>query len=129
MDHSSATINFRVNRNGGKITGFSLTASETHAECFCYSFPAAMSARKADIQFRDGHIVFIHKGITPDARRQDASIFESSEGGVFEADISSEDAEQIRALLHGEGAYQNYQPTVTMNLAWGKGFTLTAKKL
>lgn len=126
MDHSA--INFRVNCNGGRITGFSLTANETHAGCFCYSFPAAMGARKADIQFRDGHIVFIHKGITPDMDRKDASIFEFSEGGVFEADISPEDAKQIEDLLHSEGAYRNCRPTVTMELVWGKGFTLTAKK-
>lgn len=127
MDHSA--INFCINRENGKIVGFSLTANETYAECFCYSFPAAMGARKADIQFPDGHIVFIHKGISPDESKRGTSIYDFSEGGVFEAAISPEDAEQIGALLRCEGVYQNCQPTVTMELAWGKGFTLTAKEL
>ncbi len=123
MDTSAIT--FTLNRDGeGSLMGFSLTAVECYAECFCVSFPVAMSLNKAKLEICDGKVIFTHHGIAGEGVAANLDIYGYSEPGEYEAPISDADAEELTELLTGQGRYQSLRPHAKIQMAWGKGFVL-----
>ncbi len=120
--------NFEVNRDNHGVCGFSLTSFETWAECYCISFLTAQEKRKGSITFENGKIIFNHGGISEEEANLDYDIYGISEGGVFSADITPEDAEDLSQLLHRQGKYVDAKVHVRLEEAWGRGFTLYIKK-
>lgn len=123
MDHSSITLVLNKDDTGFLI-GFSLTAVEAYAECFCVTFPFAQRKRKARIEFGDGKIRFIHEGIKFDEALSKLGIYGCSESGTYETDITPADAIMLRDLLHRCGRYDDAQIKFRLEMAWGKGFLL-----
>ena len=127
MDHSAITLT--LNRgDDGVLTGFSLKAVETYAECFCVSFLLAQPKKKARIEFADGKIRFVHDGLSPEESDERLGIYGSSEGGVYEAVIAAEDVAVLQDLLARRGIYAGASLKAVPSLAWGKGFELIAER-
>lgn len=125
MDHSAIT--FSLNRgDDGILTGFSLTAVGTEAECFCVSFLFAQPKKKARIEFADSKIIFIHDGLEESNER--LGIYGSSEGGTYETTIGAEDAAALHDLLACRGIYAGASLKAVPSLAWSKGFELIADR-
>lgn len=123
-------IKFDIERDdGGSITGFTLkNLGDTETDEFCISFITAQGKGKADILFEGNEIVFKHRGVTLDEADQKYGVFGSSAGGEFRTKISDADKISLSQLLELEGAYAGCKLSVKLNLTWGKGFTLQAKK-
>lgn len=126
LDTSAITFSLTKGEDG-IITGFSLTAVETHAECFCVTFPFAQAKGKARVDFEDGKIRFVHDGISPDETPTQLGIYGGSEGGMYETDITPEDATALQDFLGKCGRYQGVKISFRPELAWGKGFSLKAE--
>jgi hypothetical protein len=108
----------------GKVSGFTLTANETYAECYCVSFPTAQMKGKGNITFSDGQIHFEHGGIGLDEAEKQLDIYGTSDGGLLSLPIKPDDATALNSLLDRSGDYVNSQVRVRYELAWGKGFTI-----
>ena len=126
MDHSAIT--FAPNKNDeGVLMGFSLTAVETYAECFCVTFPYAQAKGKARVEFVDDKIRFIHDGIGSDETPEQLGIYGGSEGGVYESPIEVTDATSLADFFARRGIYEGMDIRFRLEQAWGKGFSLAAK--
>jgi len=118
-------IKLSVNREGDKITGFTLVGvGESYAEAFCISFLKAQSLGKAQVTFDGLNMNFVHGGVSLEEAGEEASFWEMSEGGTFTAVVSEEEAIALAALLEGRGEYKDHQIRVRLELAFQKGFTL-----
>lgn len=127
MDHSAITFSLIHREDGLTLIGFSLTAVETYAECFCVTFPFAQAKGKARVEFGDGEIRFVHDGIGSDETPEQLSIYGSSEGGIHTAPIDSAAAAALKLLLARERGYEDATLKVKPVIAWGKGFELRAE--
>lgn len=114
-------ISFQIERDrNGKVAGFKLIGlGNTDAEAFCLSFPAAVNAGKGEIRFENSSIVFVHRGVTREEAEPKLSYLGTSQGGIFSAEITSEDQEAIQSLLAGSFK-------VSYKISWGKGFVLSS---
>lgn len=126
MDHSAISLDLNKD-DAGFLKGFSLTAVETWAECFCVTFPFAQAKGKASVEFADGKIRFVHNGISSDETPSQLGIYGSSEAGVYEADIGLNDAATLEDLLEKRGQYEGANLKIQLERAWGKGFSLRAE--
>lgn len=127
MDHSA--ISFDLDKDEtGFLKGFSLTAVETYAECFCVTFPYAQVKQKAWIEFsNDGKIHFVHNGIGPEETNASLGVYAGSEGGTYEADIAPDDAAALQDFLAKRGRYEGATIKFRLERAFGKGFSLRAE--
>jgi hypothetical protein len=126
MDHSAIT--FALDKDdAGFLKGFSLTAVETWAECFCVTFPFAQMKQKARVEFGDGKIRFVHDGITAEETLGRLGIYGASDGGVYETDITPEDAMALHDFFNRQGRYEGANIKFRPEMAWGKGFSLRAE--
>jgi hypothetical protein len=122
---NSKDVHFSVDRDGEKLKGFSLKGVEnTEAEAYCVSFISAQCRGRGKITFEEGKIVFCHEGIGLEESNKEYGIYGISNGGIFSADISDEDAKELSQLLERQGEYENSKIHVCVNIAWGRGFTL-----
>lgn len=122
-------IKFDIERGeGGNVSGFTLKGEDTDAEEFCISFITAQMIGKADIFFEGDEIVFKHGGVLLGEADTKYWVYGSSEGGEFRTNIPTEDKSSLAQLLNLEGPYSDCKLSVKLNLVWGKGFTLQAKK-
>lgn len=126
MDHSSITLHLDKGEDG-VLKGFSLKAVETHAECFCLTFPFAQAKKKAWVDFGDGKIRFVHQGINPDETPEQLGIYGGFEGGAYETDIAPEDAAALQDFLRKRGRYNGAKIKFQIEMAFGKGFSLRAE--
>jgi hypothetical protein len=123
-------ITFEINKDDrGVVSGFTLKGTgEYEAEAYCVSFPTAMMKAKAKIDFHDGKIVFAHEGVSEEDAEKTLDVFGISTGGTFSADIAPDDERALSALLEKRDEYANATLAVDYDFAWGKGFTLEARR-
>jgi len=126
MDKSAITFSLKK-RKDGVLTGFSLKAIETYAECFCVSFPFAQMKGKACIEFSDGKVRFIHDGISSDETPEQLGIYGGSTAGFYENNIAIEDATALQDFLRRRGRYEGVNIKFRLDFAFGRGFELTAE--
>lgn len=121
-------LDFSVIKDGERVTGFTLKGNgTTEGDCYAVSFLTAQALSRAKIEFENGKVRFIHHGVPLDKAEKRFGIYGSSDGGTFEHDISQEEAQALEDLLYSRGEYANTQPRARLDLAWGKGFSLTVQ--
>lgn len=108
----------------GKVSGFSLQGNRHESECYSLTFITAQRTHKALVEVQEKTIVFKHDGASDD----NLEIYGYSDGGGVTFDIAPEDAEQLKQLLARSGEYEGATLSAGFELAWGKGFRLTAER-
>lgn len=114
-------IEFKIQRNGETVTGFSLTGcGQTEAEAFCVSFPTAVNLGKGDVKFENGSIIFVHGGVLMGESESRLEVWGFSSSGRYSCTISAEDQKAIEDLF----ASGNFR--VRRELSFRKGFVIYA---
>ncbi len=112
-------IEFKVQRDGETVTGFSLTGCGQHeAEAFCVSFPTAINLGKGDVKFEEGSITFVHGGVLMGESESGTGVWGFSSAGKYSCPISAEDQKAIEDLF-ASGSFR-----VRREFGFAKGFTL-----
>lgn len=127
---NSKDVHFSVDKEkSGKLKGFTLKGlGNTEAEAYCVSFISAQSRGRGTITFKEGKIIFCHGGVGLDEGNKEYGIWGISNGGIFSADITDEDAKELSQLLECQGEYKACKLNVCINTAWGRGFTVYVVK-